>query len=191
MKLFNQEVLRVILLDTRYRHISTLETPKEASTSLWLILAISFLSARSIGERSMFFRRIPVCGTAFKQLAELHSERATAEATGSAKWLEKGRSALERSRQAYSTGFLRNRSHHWSGVQYLALESVLKGSVSVEHWYACKVAATADSRRNDTSAGIWALGSLAELALLPPVAGVNFDSKETIRKGNAFTAFNC
>jgi hypothetical protein len=25
MKLFNQEVLRVILLDTRYRHISTVE----------------------------------------------------------------------------------------------------------------------------------------------------------------------
>ncbi len=28
MKLFNQEVLRVILLDTRYRHISTLEITK-------------------------------------------------------------------------------------------------------------------------------------------------------------------
>ena len=28
MKLFNQEVLRVILLDTRYRHISTVETTK-------------------------------------------------------------------------------------------------------------------------------------------------------------------
>src|SRR6202162_280644 len=28
MKLFNQEALRVILLDTRYRHISTLEITK-------------------------------------------------------------------------------------------------------------------------------------------------------------------
>jgi hypothetical protein len=28
MKLFNQEVLRVILLDTRYRHTSTVEIPK-------------------------------------------------------------------------------------------------------------------------------------------------------------------
>ena len=28
MKLFNQEVLRVILLDTRYRHISTVEITK-------------------------------------------------------------------------------------------------------------------------------------------------------------------
>jgi DNA repair protein RadC len=28
MKLFNQEVLHVILLDTRYRHISTVETSK-------------------------------------------------------------------------------------------------------------------------------------------------------------------
>ena len=28
MKLFNQEVLRVILLDTRYRHISTVEISK-------------------------------------------------------------------------------------------------------------------------------------------------------------------
>ena len=28
MKLFNQEVLRVILLDTRHRHISTIEITK-------------------------------------------------------------------------------------------------------------------------------------------------------------------
>jgi len=42
MKLFSQEVLRVILLDTRYRHSSTLKLPRELLTSLWLILAISF-----------------------------------------------------------------------------------------------------------------------------------------------------
>jgi hypothetical protein len=136
-------------------------------------------------ERTEHRRKIDVLqensgllGSAFKRLAELYSERAAAEATGPAEWLEKSRSALERSRQAYSTGFLRNTSHHWRGVQYLALEAVLQGSISVEHWYACKVAATADSRRNDASAGIWALGSLAELALLAPVAGVNFDPKE-------------
>ena len=49
MKLFNQEVLRVILLDTRYRHISTVEITKGVSMSRWLILATSSASHRTIG----------------------------------------------------------------------------------------------------------------------------------------------
>jgi DNA repair protein RadC len=42
MKHFNQEVLRVILLHTRYRHISTVEITKGVLTSLWLILGTFF-----------------------------------------------------------------------------------------------------------------------------------------------------
>jgi DNA repair protein RadC len=42
MKLFRQEVLRVILLDTRYRHSSTVEITKGTINESWLILAISF-----------------------------------------------------------------------------------------------------------------------------------------------------
>ena len=48
MKLFNQEVLRVILLDTRYRHISTVEiTKKEVSTSA-LALQITLTSWQAL-----------------------------------------------------------------------------------------------------------------------------------------------
>ena len=42
MKLFSQQVLRVVLLDTRYRLISTVEITKEVLTSLWLILGTFF-----------------------------------------------------------------------------------------------------------------------------------------------------
>jgi DNA repair protein RadC len=42
IKLSNQEVLRVILLDMRNRRISTLKSPREVLTSPWLILGIFF-----------------------------------------------------------------------------------------------------------------------------------------------------
>jgi DNA repair protein RadC len=42
MKLFNQEVLHVVLLVPASATSRQLKSPKEASTSLWLILATSF-----------------------------------------------------------------------------------------------------------------------------------------------------
>src|SRR5213076_2516894 len=61
----------------------------------------------------------------------------------------------------------------WSGVQYLALDAILTGRISkIAEWYACYVAAVAqrdDDQRKETDR-IWALGSIAELGLLAPLA---------------------
>jgi DNA repair protein RadC len=48
LKLFNQEVLRVILLDTRQRLITMIELLGAASTNRWLIRGISFARLSSI-----------------------------------------------------------------------------------------------------------------------------------------------
>ncbi len=72
--------------------------------------------------------------------------------------------ALERSRTRYREGFDSNLSHHWTGVQFLALEAVLSGKIGDPHrWSAALVASQVDAQKPDE---IWAWGSLAELYLL-------------------------
>jgi CHAT domain-containing protein len=108
-------------------------------------------------------------GSTYKRLAELLAWRADADAAQRERWLADSRASLAKSREAYRAGFLRNPAHHWSGVQYLALDAVLSGKLAnVPHWYACYVAAQGQRdqpgiREEDR---IWALGSIAELALL-------------------------
>jgi hypothetical protein len=79
----------------------------------------------------------------------------------------------------YYSSFLRNTSHHWSGVQYLSLQIVLSGEVSgVMEWYASYQAAQAQlSRAGSTEKDrTWAHGSIAELVLVAPfVRGLPFD----------------
>jgi hypothetical protein len=112
-------------------------------------------------------------GSANKRLAELLYRRAQVDPARSAEWLQASREAMVRARDAYREGFARNPSHHWTGVQYLAIDAALKGVVSnVGQWYACLVAAMTERDRDDTKAAdrVWALGSLVELALLAGVA---------------------
>lgn len=82
------------------------------------------------------------------------------------------RAALEKSRDWYARAFRKNPSHHWSGVQYLALDGALRGTFDPGDWRTCYYAAQVDRARESE---FWALGSLAELALLGRIIGANSD----------------
>jgi hypothetical protein len=106
-------------------------------------------------------------GSAEKRLAELYFHRAKL-GDDTAGWQLRSREALQRSRSWYENTFAQNLSHHWSGVQALALEAVLTGRLSrVGRWYAAKEAAEVDNQNPDEK---WASGTLAELYLLASLA---------------------
>jgi hypothetical protein len=73
------------------------------------------------------------------------------------------REALKRACEWYKEAFDANPSHHWSGVQYLALQAVLTGEIDPKKWKIAYRAAEVDRIRPNE---YWAQGSLAELALL-------------------------
>lgn len=110
-------------------------------------------------------------GSAEKRLAELSFKRALLDGDP-AQWKDASRQALERSRGWYRRSCLTNLSHHWTGVQYLSLEAVLTGRIAdTGLWHAFRKAADIDS--DAPSADAWPRGSLAELYLLAPLAGVS------------------
>jgi hypothetical protein len=107
-------------------------------------------------------------GSAEKRLAELYFHRARL-GDDTAEWMHQAEQALQLARSWYEKSFVGNLSHHWTGVQALSLEAVLTGGISrVGQWYAAVEAAETDSQREGE---VWALGSLAELYLLAPLAG--------------------
>ena len=106
-------------------------------------------------------------GSAEKRLAELCFSHFGDEAGQ----LE-SRRALERARDWYRSAFQANPSHHWSGVQYLALEAALTGRVDAGDWKTAYRAAEVDRRRANE---FWAQGSLVELALLGRILGAQTD----------------
>lgn len=111
-------------------------------------------------------------GSAYKRLAELLARQAEAEPARREHWLLESRAAMENARDAYRGGFRHNTSHHWTGVQYLALDAILNGEISnIVDWYACYAAATTQRDHPDSTEDerIWALGSIAELGLLAPL----------------------
>jgi hypothetical protein len=108
-------------------------------------------------------------GSALKRSAELLAWRATVAPLDRDGWLDESRASMAKARDAYKAGFLRNTSHHWTGVQYLALDAVLTGHISkIADWYTTYVAATAqrDDPTSSVDTRVWALGSIAELQLL-------------------------
>lgn len=135
----------------------------------------SFLTEHNSATRELktevFQENTGLLGSAHKRLAELYTERAQADPPQRKTWLVKSRASLNKACEVYREGFLHKPAHHWSGVQYLALDAVLKGKIANEgHWHACKVAAQSDRDYARKEADrIWALGSLAELALLAPL----------------------
>jgi hypothetical protein len=110
-------------------------------------------------------------GSAEKRLAELWFRRARLGGDP-AQWKDSSRQALERSRGWYRRSSVRNLSHHWTGVQYLCLEAVLNGRIAdTGLWHAFRKAADIDSDEQPDDP--WPCGSLAELYLLAPLAGVS------------------
>jgi hypothetical protein len=109
-------------------------------------------------------------GSTEKRLAELYFHRA-ALGDDTAGWQSRSRLALAGSRNWYEKTFVRNLSHHWSGVQALALEAALTGRIDrAGRWYAAREAAETDNANPDEK---WASGTLAELCLLAPLAGLD------------------
>ncbi|MCO8272809.1 CHAT domain-containing protein [Actinoplanes sp. TRM 88003] len=97
-------------------------------------------------------------GSAQKRYAELCFHRADPE---------EARKALRAARRWYRQGFTRNLSFHWHGVQALSIEAALTGRIERPgQWYAAVEAAEVDDD------DVYAPGSLAELYLLAPLAGL-------------------
>lgn len=89
---------------------------------------------------------------------------------------EDSRAALARSRDWYRAGFAANPSAHWLGVQYLALDAAIEGTIDPQHWRTTCWAAEVDRTR---PGAFWALGTLAELAMLASLIDVDrFESAE-------------
>jgi len=89
-----------------------------------------------------------------------------------ARWERPMREGLQRSRDWYRKAYLHNLSHYWTGVQQLSLEAALEGRiVKPGHWHAAMAAADIDRESARPADVVWALGSLAELCLLAPLAG--------------------
>lgn len=106
-------------------------------------------------------------GSAEKRLAELCFHHFKDEASQ-----RESRKALERARDWYRSAFKANPSHHWSGVQYLALDAAMTGKVDTEDWKTAYRAAEVDRRKPDE---YWAQGSLVELAVLGRILGEGTD----------------
>ena len=128
----------------------------------------AFFTETGKGAReAVLLENLGLLGSAQKRLAELLFERG--KRSPGTEWRAPVRESLERARDWYRQGYERNLSHHWTGVQYLALGSVLDGTISdPSYWHAAVTAAEIQARDPKE---IWAYGSLAELYLLAPLAG--------------------
>lgn len=121
-------------------------------------------------RRGVFEENLGLLGSAEKRLAEVCFARG--RLGEGAHWQQLMREALLRSRDWYRQAYRGNLSHHWTGVQQLSLEAALEGRITNPgHWHAAKAAAEIDREHGKPGAAIWALGSLAELYLLAPLAG--------------------
>ena len=132
---------------------------------------LEFLSeSEKTSRRGVFEENLGLLGSAEKRLAEVCLARSRLDED--ARWQQLMREALQRSRDWYQRAYRRNLSHHWTGVQQLSLEAALEGRIANPgHWHAAVTAADIDRESSRPGEVIWALGSLAELYLVAPLAG--------------------
>jgi hypothetical protein len=119
------------------------------------------------GDQSTLEENLGLLGSAEKRLAELWFHRSADEGSR-----RESRQALCRARDWYRQAFDANPAHHWSGVQYLAIEAALTGRLDAGRWTTAYRAAEVDRRRPGQ---YWAQCSLAELALLDRLLGAGTD----------------
>ncbi len=100
-------------------------------------------------------------------------------------WRQRSREVLVEAAAAYGRAAKTSRDHHWTWVQWLALEAAINGDLSrrEEDWIVARAAARdaaerepADYMDDEVKRGIevdavWARGSLMELYLLAPLVG--------------------
>jgi CHAT domain-containing protein len=125
---------------------------------------------KQTSRRGLYEENAGLLGSAHKRLAELLFLRGSR--SGDPGLLGESRAELGAACSSYLQGYKRNLSHHWTGVQYLSLRAILDGSLREKdtgYWHAALGAAEID--RDADEMEYWALGSLAELLLLAPLAG--------------------
>jgi hypothetical protein len=136
----------------------------------------SFRTEQGRLTKGIVEENLGLLGSAEKRLAELYFQWGVR--TGSPEHDGKMRAALKQSHTWYRQAFDGNLSHHWTGVQCLSLEVVLEGRISnPRRWHAAVLAAELAAAKPDE---VWAWGSLAELYLLGPAAGVENQDGEAL-----------
>lgn len=111
--------------------------------------------------------------SAWKRLAELLTVRARTFADRGDTERSGAGEALEQSRQCYRAAYRANINNHWLGIQQLALDAALSGSLHADEWHTVQRAA--ELARDAPPIGgrtpdYWSCGTLIEVALLAPLA---------------------
>jgi len=123
-----------------------------------------------------------VLASAEKRLAEFHhlvAQRPDIAGTDVNGRLARARSALRDSYESYKKASATTRHRHWLGVQTLNLEAVLHGSARQDIWQVTRLSAELEAATEAHLAGrngaYWPHGTLAEVWLLAPLAGIPAD----------------
>lgn len=123
--------------------------------------------AEASGRKGVLEENLGLLGSAEKRFAEIQFRLWTA---GRSNDRDRAmRDALGRSHDWYRQAFRRNLSHHWSGVQMLALSAALEGRISDQKLWSATM--TAAEIAMEDPADYWAAGTLAETYLLATLAG--------------------
>lgn len=151
--------------------LSETTAPRDKLTGLRDALSreIKDLEKRLAGDNDAVTldENLGLLGSAEKRLAEF-CFRQFKDASGN----KDSREALQRALEWYRRAFRKNPSHHWSGVQYLALDAAMNGTLDRKDWKTAYRAAEVDRVRANE---YWAHGSLIELNLLGRICGESTD----------------
>jgi CHAT domain len=123
--------------------------------------------AEASGRKGVLEENLGLLGSAEKRFAEIQFRLWTAKRSDDR--YHAMRDALGRSHDWYRQAFRRNLSHHWSGVQMLALSAALEGRITDENLWSATM--TAAKIAMEDQSDYWAAGTLAETYLLAPLAG--------------------
>jgi len=133
-------------------------------------------------------------GSAYKRLAEHLFQQSNLQEAPKDELRSQSRNALETARSYYKRGYDLLLTNHWTGVQYLSLTAVLRGSLEAEQdrWCIARFAAERDLLNAADHDRAWPLGTLAELYLLKPftVPAESFETELTAAVEKAKTYVN-
>jgi hypothetical protein len=142
-----------------------------------LLTRLESLNARRSGAKGRKEFLEECCGleaSAYKRLAELRFEHGLRHpAARTAAW-QSARDALDKALAAYRAAYQADLNSHWLGIQQLALDVVLHGTVArPDDWTVVRSAAEIARDRPAHDGDVqdyWSCGTLAELALIAPRA---------------------
>jgi hypothetical protein len=126
--------------------------------------------------------------SAWKRLAELRFVRGLRhDATRQEDWAA-SRQALKEALSRYRAAYEANLHSHWLGAQQLALEAALTGGVARPEDWLFTLRAAEIARDKPPCGDYWSCGTIAELALIGPLAG---RAQDLAAAKAALTLFTC